>query len=235
MTAGVPEKEGCLAFLFRPFRRPAPLPPFEYAPVEEDLPYRLRDDFLSASELSYFGVLRGLVGSRVSICPKVRLADLLFVARPHESRSYFNRIAQRHVDFVLCEASTMQPLLAIELDDSSHNRPEREDADEFLNAAFDAAALPVVRVPAKHSYTRDEVLSGIRHIVEEVYRQRETAANPQPSEPALQTGPICPRCGIPMILRTASKGRARGTKFYGCVNYPKCTQVIPLDAARSAG
>jgi len=235
MTEGVPEKEGCLAFLFRPFRRPAPLPPFEYTPVEEDLPYRLRDDFLSPSELSYFSVLRALVGSRVTICPKVRIADLLFVARPHENRAYFNRIAQRHVDFVLCEASTMQPLLAIELDDSSHDRPEREDADEFLNSAFEAAALPVVRVPAKHSYSRDEVLSGMRHIVAEVYRPRATAPKPPTPEAAPQTDPVCPRCGIPMVLRTASKGRAKGTKFYGCANYPKCTQVIPLDAARSAG
>jgi hypothetical protein len=129
----------------------------------------------------------------------------------------------------------MQPLLAIELDDSSHNRPEREDADEFLDAAFDAAALPLVRVPARHSYTRDEVLSGIRHIVEEVYRPRETAPKSRPAEPAQQTDPICPRCGIPMVLRTASKGRAKGTKFYGCVNYPKCTQVMPLGAERPAG
>jgi hypothetical protein len=58
------------------------------------LPYRVRDDFLSPAELSYLRVLKSVLGSKAAVCAKVRLADLLFVARPNENLGYFNRIAQ---------------------------------------------------------------------------------------------------------------------------------------------
>lgn len=37
---------------------------------------------------------------------------------------------------------------------------------------------------------------------------------------------LCPRCGAPMVLRTAKKGNNAGKKFYGCITYPKCKGII---------
>lgn len=34
--------------------------------------------------------------------------------------------------------------------------------------------------------------------------------------------PVCPRCGKPMILRTANKGRSAGSQFWGCSGFPAC-------------
>ncbi|HOW43518.1 MAG TPA: NERD domain-containing protein [Candidatus Omnitrophota bacterium] len=34
--------------------------------------------------------------------------------------------------------------------------------------------------------------------------------------------PICPKCGKPMILRTARKGAGAGSEFWGCPNFPSC-------------
>jgi hypothetical protein len=36
--------------------------------------------------------------------------------------------------------------------------------------------------------------------------------------------PDCPKCGVPMILRTAGKGKYAGEQFFGCAHYPKCKQ-----------
>ena len=36
---------------------------------------------------------------------------------------------------------------------------------------------------------------------------------------------ICPRCGNPLVLRTAKKGNNAGNQFYGCSTYPKCTYI----------
>ena len=33
---------------------------------------------------------------------------------------------------------------------------------------------------------------------------------------------ICPKCGAPLVLRTAKNGINSGQQFYGCSNYPKC-------------
>ena len=41
--------------------------------------------------------------------------------------------------------------------------------------------------------------------------------------------PACPRCGQPMILRTAHKGSRAGQPFWGCSGYPDCTGTRPAD------
>ena len=33
---------------------------------------------------------------------------------------------------------------------------------------------------------------------------------------------VCPRCGSPLVLRTAKSGANKGGQFYGCSSFPKC-------------
>jgi ssDNA-binding Zn-finger/Zn-ribbon topoisomerase 1 len=37
---------------------------------------------------------------------------------------------------------------------------------------------------------------------------------------------VCPKCGGPMVLRTATRGTNAGKQFYGCKNYPKCKEIV---------
>ena len=37
---------------------------------------------------------------------------------------------------------------------------------------------------------------------------------------------LCPKCGGKMVRRTARKGKQAGSLFWGCSNYPKCSQII---------
>ena len=37
--------------------------------------------------------------------------------------------------------------------------------------------------------------------------------------------PLCPKCGAPMVLRTASKGENVDKKFWGCSDFPKCRGI----------
>jgi restriction system protein len=40
----------------------------------------------------------------------------------------------------------------------------------------------------------------------------------------------CPRCGRPMVLRTASQGANAGREFWGCSGFPKCRHVTSGEA-----
>ena len=40
---------------------------------------------------------------------------------------------------------------------------------------------------------------------------------------------VCPRCGAPMVVRTARRGDRAGKQFYGCSNYPKCRAIFNID------
>lgn len=148
-----PRPPGCLSAILRLFgmrlgERPA---------VGEPLPYGLRDRFLSAAELSFYRVLRDVVGGRGVVLAKVGLGDLFTVKRPHENRGARNKIDRKHVDFLICEPATLRPLCGVELDDKSHRRADRVARDRFVEGVFAAAGLPLVRVPAARGYRRGEV------------------------------------------------------------------------------
>jgi hypothetical protein len=189
--------------------------------VPDELPYRLRDDFLSAAEFSFYKVLAGAVGERAVICPKVNLADLFYVVRPNENQTYRNKIDRKHVDFVLCEPVTMRPRCAIELDDASHGRRDRQERDAFVDEVFEVAGLPLVRVPAKASYKP----AGLLAIVEP-YLAGESALVAPPLTLTGDSVPMCPKCRMAMVKRVAKRGDNAGQSFFGCPNYPRCKQVV---------
>ena len=152
------EPEGCLFVILKLLG---------FAPtadsVADRLPYQRKDYLLTKAERSFFGVLQQAVGDRYLVFAKVRLADLVFLPSGTEKRqSHFNRIQSKHIDFVLCDHDVVRPLLAIELDDSSHNRTDRQDRDTFVNSALIAAGLPILHVPARASYNVQELANAIQ-------------------------------------------------------------------------
>jgi hypothetical protein len=196
------------------------------------LPYRLRDDFLSPAEFSFYKVLSSLVGTRLTIQSKVRLADIFFVARPNENVAYFNRIAQRHLDFLVCDSITMKPLLGIELDDSSHKRNDRQERDEFVEKVFQVANLPLLRVPVQREYNSREIAAQIAPLLKDKVGVSATPLQPE-NNGRVSSVPLCPKCGIPMVLRMVPQGEHKGKQFYGCQNYPRCREMKPVPVQKA--
>jgi ssDNA-binding Zn-finger/Zn-ribbon topoisomerase 1 len=186
----------------------------------QQLPYLLRDDFLSPAELSFYKVLQLAVRGRATVLAKVNLADVFFVARPNENQSYRNKIDRKHVDFLLCDPATMKPRCGIELDDSSHARRDRQDRDEFVDQVFDVAELPLLRFPARANYD----LNAIAHELTKCLGAEPVAKFAAVSLPP-SGSPVCPKCNIAMVERVASKGPNQGKPFWGCRNYPRCREV----------
>ncbi len=40
--------------------------------------------------------------------------------------------------------------------------------------------------------------------------------------------PVCPKCGKPMAMRTAQKGKQAGKQFWGCTGYPECKGLVDI-------
>jgi hypothetical protein len=219
------DNPGCLGFLARIFgERPKELGP---------LPYRLRDDFLSAAELSFFRVLSTAVAGRTVVLTKVRLADLFFVPRSEGSAGFRNRIAQKHVDFLLCDRETMRPLAGVELDDRSHERSSRQERDGFVDEVFRVAGLPLLHLPVRSGYSIAELTAALAPYLrgDEGAQPEPTREAPEPTGPvAAGAAPLCPKCGVPMVVRTAGRGARSGERFYGCPNYPKCRETLPYES-----
>lgn len=58
-------------------------------------------------------------------------------------RSYFNKVQAKHVDFVLCDKKMVARII-IELDDSSHNRPDRQARDSFVDEILENVGYKVI-------------------------------------------------------------------------------------------
>ncbi len=217
MTTSSEEPKGCLAAILRLFG----INLGEVAKSTTSLPYRLRDDFLSPAEYSFYRVLISAIGDRAVVCPKVNLNDVFFVSRPNENQAYRNKIDRKHVDFLLCHPTTMKPLAGVELDDSSHQRADRRARDAFVDQVFAAARLPIVHVVARASYNAEALGKELASCLNGTSESVVAAVAIQESGP-----PICPKCGISMVQRTASKGANKGNQFWGCRNYPKCREVV---------
>ena len=89
-----------------------------------------------------------LENESVTVFTKVSLGDLFFVnIRDYKERMrYWNKIYRKHVDFLICDRDTLKPIVAIELDDSTHARENRQLRDEFVNQIFTAAKLPLIHI-----------------------------------------------------------------------------------------
>jgi len=130
--------------------------PTPYAPVQKNaMPYRRMPRLLTPTELAFYQVLTHAVGSSFTIQCKVRLADLADYPRdlPRRQRVFWNsQAAQKHVDFLLCDPASSEPLLAIELDDPSHHSRGAQKRDAFKNYFFEQVGLPLLRVNCSQSY-----------------------------------------------------------------------------------
>lgn len=84
------------------------------------------------------------------ILAKVRLADI--AAPPRDSPTWqadFNRVQSKHVDFVVVAGPRMLPIRVVELDDASHQRPDRIERDILVDRVLHHAGIPILHVPVE--------------------------------------------------------------------------------------
>ena len=122
------------------------------------LPYVAREKLVTKSELRFYKSLAKAVQDDFQIFAMVRIADLLRVEKGAANyRKWLNKILAKHIDFVLCDPGSLQPIVCIELDDPSHQRADRVERDIFVNRAFESAELPLLRIPTQSSYRAREI------------------------------------------------------------------------------
>jgi hypothetical protein len=187
------------------------------------LPYRLREPFLTTTELALFRVLTEIMGNRYAICPKVALNDMFYILRPNENVHYFNKIFRKHVDFLLCDPKTFAPSFGVEI-----VRPKSKDStresDKFMDELFRDAGVPLVHIPSGERYDAADVIALFQLALAKVGGTSLLRVD-QPSD----TVPNCPVCGRMMVLRIHRNGVKSGKKYYGCMDSPRCPGVIAID------
>lgn len=132
--------------------------------TKETLPFYKKAYLLTNTEKKFYFVLSEILGNDYLIFSKVRIADLVYLPRGINNSDFYhyqNKVQSKHVDFVLCDKENIKPLLVIELDDSSHLRPDRIDRDLLVDRIFENAKLPIKHIGVSQNYNKEDLLKKI--------------------------------------------------------------------------
>ncbi len=115
-----------------------------------DLPYIKSKNILTDIEFDFYRTLDYLFSDLYLIFSKPRVEDFIHVKKGMtwvERNHYRSHIKSRHTDFLLCDKKTTKPLIAIELDDSSHKTEKGKKRDALMNNIYASAGLKYIHIP----------------------------------------------------------------------------------------
>lgn len=122
---------------------------------ETPYPY-YRRWLLTNHEVQFYNILKEIAEeNNLTILSKVRLADLIGVKNGLPSRRwgmYFGKIKAKHIDFIIADKVRLNPLLLIEVDDNSHNKPDRQERDYFVDKACTDAGYNIMHTRSIYNF-----------------------------------------------------------------------------------
>ena len=128
--------------------------------------YKRKAFFMTRAEHEFFDLLVSHMGSEYYVFPQVHLSTLLDHKTKGQSwKGAFLHINGKSVDFVICDKAYIRPIVAIELDDHSHEREDRQVRDYIVEEIFTQSELPLVRIENKPPFPIDNIVSRIREVI----------------------------------------------------------------------
>jgi len=119
--------------------------------------------FMTDSEVRFFALLQEAMPEHF-IFAQVQLSRLIQSTDAQDAAFWFNRICRMSADYVLVDRDAQTVIAVIELDDWTHDKPERKRADQKKTKAIESAGLPLIRFDGRRMPSATQ----IRH---EIIRQ----------------------------------------------------------------
>jgi len=106
-----------------------------------------RRRLLSMREPFVYRTLEQRLPRQYRICPKVRLKDVIGRERKEWlCDEAFGFLLKSHLDFVVMDAASAEPVFAVEFDGAQHDGPPQAGADVIKNTLCRRAELPLLRI-----------------------------------------------------------------------------------------
>lgn len=131
--------------------------------------YNRKYVIMTEREQEFYKKLKLVCGDSILIFPQIHLSSLFFHnVKGQNFKLAFRFINRLSVDFVLVDSRNFKTLLAIELDDSTHNEKDRIKRDLIVNDIFEKANFPLLRVDSikiDNEKLKQMILENIKNIV----------------------------------------------------------------------
>ena len=123
-------------------------------------------DFMTDAEVRFFRQLKQAVPEFL-IFSQVGLSRLIECTDEEDEKFWFNRINRMSVDYVLVDQDAQHVLVAIELDDWSHEHAGRMKADLKKDKALISAGIPMVRFHGEEYVSAAAIRQELLHALEQ--------------------------------------------------------------------
>jgi hypothetical protein len=115
----------------------------------------------SPSEVTFFRLLQEVTKDLPFIIfPKICLNHA--ISLPQKDKQKYT-LEDKFVDFMLCDKDTFQPIIVIELDDSTTNRPDSVTHDFLINRVLEEAEIKLIRINVQREYDADQIKDMIQN------------------------------------------------------------------------
>lgn len=120
--------------------------------------YRKKARYISPAEFDFLQVLRAVTGAKYEVCVQAPLVAVIEKTSGGAFRNELFRVA----DYVIVDRITYEPLLLVELNDSSHNRADRAARDQKVAQICAAARMPLIAFTTAEAKDIDGVRRAVR-------------------------------------------------------------------------
>jgi hypothetical protein len=129
--------------------------------------YKKKDFLITRAEHEFFDVLVEVLGDQYYVFTQVHLPTILKHDIPNGQnwKGAFSHINGKSVDFVICDKVGIKPILAIELDDKSHEKLDRIERDSEVERMLQDAGMPLLRFENHGSFDKEEIKSTIQKVL----------------------------------------------------------------------
>lgn len=129
--------------------------------------YKIKKSVMTIAEENFYKKLASALHDNYVIVPQAHLSMIFdHTVYGQNWRGAFSVINGKSIDFLIIERGTFQPLLGIELDDSSHERHDRQERDKIVNAIFKQTNLPLVHFATGEWNTPDDINQKVLPLLE---------------------------------------------------------------------
>ena len=206
---------------------------------------RLYDQMVMAARCGVGNIAEGSARHSTSIETEMRLLDVARASFDEVQGDFFNFLLRRKADVWAIGNPDREAIWQTRLDPPQYSNSYLHDAAQHILAQkrkFDrwldnenpeivANAVLVLllkenRMLQSQLKNQHETFKQTGGFTENMTADRLEARKSQALE--LQA-PQCPECGKPMLRRMQKKGQMQGREFWGCIDYPNCIGIRPIN------
>ena len=120
--------------------------------------YKRKDFLMSRAEHEFFDILVDITKDQYYVFPQIHLSTILDNKVVGQNwKGAFRHIDEKSVDYVICDKAYIKPLLAIELDDRTHERENRKIRDGEVERILSDANLLLLRFGNGGRFDKEEI------------------------------------------------------------------------------